>query len=130
MRAEAADRVRFGVETIPFVPWPVLRGFAQAVEDLGFDSLWLPDHPIVAGSATWTHLGALAEATRRVRLGPLVACVPYANPAVTARAIVQATTNFRDAALIAEVSKGLGEPMRGIELNAIPQEQLLAPRGW
>ncbi|MDP9372397.1 MAG: pyridoxal 5'-phosphate synthase lyase subunit PdxS, partial [Chloroflexota bacterium] len=40
-----------------------------------------------------------------------------ANPAVTARAIVQATTNFRDAALIAEVSKGLGEPMRGLELG-------------
>jgi pyridoxal 5'-phosphate synthase pdxS subunit len=53
-----------------------------------------------------------------------------ANPAKTARAIVQATTNYRDAALIAEVSKGLGEPMRGLELNAIPQEQLLAPRGW
>ena len=53
-----------------------------------------------------------------------------ADPAKTARAIVQATTNYRDAALIAEVSKGLGEPMRGIELNAIPQEQLLAPRGW
>ena len=53
-----------------------------------------------------------------------------ANPSTTAKAIVQATTNYRDAALIAEVSKGLGEPMRGIELNAIPQEQLLAPRGW
>ena len=53
-----------------------------------------------------------------------------ADPSKTARAIVQATTNYRDAALIAEVSKGLGEPMRGIELNAIPQEQLLAPRGW
>src|SRR5918998_390703 len=52
------------------------------------------------------------------------------DPSKTARAIVQATTNYRDAALIAEVSKGLGEPMRGIELNAIPQEQLLAPRGW
>ena len=84
--AEATDRVRFGIETIPNVPWPVLRGFAQAVDDLGFDSLWLPDHPMATGSATWTHLIALAQVTRRVRLGPLVACVAYANPAVTARA--------------------------------------------
>jgi pyridoxal 5'-phosphate synthase pdxS subunit len=53
-----------------------------------------------------------------------------ADPAKTARAIVQATTNFRDAALLAEVSKGLGEPMRGIELSALPRESLLAPRGW
>ena len=85
--AEAADRVRFGIETAPFVPWPVLRGFAQAADDLGFDSLWIPDHPMAVGGATWTHLAALAEATRRIRLGPLVACVPYANPAIVARAI-------------------------------------------
>ncbi|MGI8475617.1 MAG: LLM class flavin-dependent oxidoreductase [Thermomicrobiales bacterium] len=64
----------------------MLRAFAQAVDDLGFDSLWIPDHPMATGSATWTHLAAMAEATRRVRLGPLVACVPYANPVVTARA--------------------------------------------
>ena len=53
-----------------------------------------------------------------------------ADPAKTARAIVQATTNFRDAALIAEVSKGLGDPMKGLELGAIPHESLMAPRGW
>jgi pyridoxal 5'-phosphate synthase pdxS subunit len=52
------------------------------------------------------------------------------DPSKTARAIVQATTNFRDAALIGEVSKGLGAPMRGIEMKTIPSEQLLAPRGW
>ena len=64
----------------------MLRAFGQAVDDLGFDSLWLSDHPMVAGSATWTHLAALADATRRVRLGPLVACVSYANPVLVARA--------------------------------------------
>ncbi len=84
--AEANQHVRFGIETVAFTPWPVLRAFGQAVEDLGFDSLWLSDHPMVAGSATWTHLAALAEATRRVRLGPLVACVPYLNPVILARA--------------------------------------------
>ncbi len=84
--AAAATRIRFGIETVAFAPWPVLRAFGQAIDDLGFDSLWLSDHPMVAGSATWTHLAALAEATRRVRLGPLVASVSYANPVIVARA--------------------------------------------
>lgn len=84
--SEASQQVRFGIETVAFTPWPVLRAFGQAVEGLGFDSLWLSDHPMVAGSATWTHLAALAEATRRVRLGPLVACIPYVNPVIVARA--------------------------------------------
>ena len=42
---------------------------------------------MAVGSATWTTLGALATATTRVRLGPLVACLPYAaSPAILARA--------------------------------------------
>jgi pyridoxal 5'-phosphate synthase pdxS subunit len=53
-----------------------------------------------------------------------------ADPARTAKAIVQATTNFRDAKLIAEVSKGLGDPMKGLELSSIPAESLMATRGW
>ncbi len=84
--AEAVSRIRFGIETVAFAPWPILRDFGQAVDDLGFDSLWLTDHPIVAGSATWTHLAALAEATKRVRLGPLVACASHLNPVILARA--------------------------------------------
>jgi pyridoxal 5'-phosphate synthase pdxS subunit len=52
------------------------------------------------------------------------------NPAKRARAIVEATTHYNDPAIIAEVSKGLGEPMVGIEISAIPQDQLLAGRGW
>jgi pyridoxal 5'-phosphate synthase pdxS subunit len=52
------------------------------------------------------------------------------DPARRAHAIVEATTHFRDAALIAQVSRGLGEPMRGLELAAIPERELLAVRGW
>jgi pyridoxal 5'-phosphate synthase pdxS subunit len=52
------------------------------------------------------------------------------NPAKRARAIVEATTHFNDPEIIAEVSKGLGEAMVGIEISAIPQDQLLAGRGW
>ncbi len=52
------------------------------------------------------------------------------DPSRTAKAIVQATTNFRDAKLIAEVSKGLGDPMKGLELSSISAENLMAQRGW
>jgi pyridoxal 5'-phosphate synthase pdxS subunit len=52
------------------------------------------------------------------------------NPLERGKAIVEATTHFRDAKILAEVSRGLGEPMRGLELSEIPQEQLLAARGW
>jgi pyridoxal 5'-phosphate synthase pdxS subunit len=52
------------------------------------------------------------------------------DPARTARAIVQATTHFDDPKIIAEVSKGLGTPMRGLALEAIPEGERLAVRGW
>ncbi len=52
------------------------------------------------------------------------------SPERTANAIVQATTHFEDAHIVAEVSKGLGAPMRGITLEAIPEGERLAVRGW
>jgi pyridoxal 5'-phosphate synthase pdxS subunit len=52
------------------------------------------------------------------------------DPARMANAIVQATTHFDDPKILAEVSKGLGAPMRGIPLEAIPEAERLAVRGW
>jgi pyridoxal 5'-phosphate synthase pdxS subunit len=52
------------------------------------------------------------------------------DPARTAAAIVQATTHFDDPKILAEVSKGLGAPMRGIALETIPEAERLAVRGW
>jgi pyridoxal 5'-phosphate synthase pdxS subunit len=52
------------------------------------------------------------------------------DPSRTARAIVQATTHFDDPKIIAEVSKNLGTPMRGIAMEQIPQGERLAVRGW
>ena len=52
------------------------------------------------------------------------------NPEVMAKAIVKATTHFRDPQIIAEVSKNLGEAMPGLDIKEIPTEQLLASRGW
>jgi pyridoxal 5'-phosphate synthase pdxS subunit len=53
-----------------------------------------------------------------------------ADPARRAKAIVEATTHFRDAKLVAEVSRGLGEAMRGLSLESIPAPERLAVRGW
>jgi pyridoxal 5'-phosphate synthase pdxS subunit len=52
------------------------------------------------------------------------------NPEVMAKAIVKATTHYQDPAIIAEVSKNLGEAMPGLDIKQIPSEELLAPRGW
>jgi alkanesulfonate monooxygenase SsuD/methylene tetrahydromethanopterin reductase-like flavin-dependent oxidoreductase (luciferase family) len=83
---DGAQPVRFGISSPPAPDWAVTRDFAQAVEGLGFDSLWLPDHPMDTGNVTWTTLAARATATRTIRLGTLVSCAAYWNPVVLARA--------------------------------------------
>jgi len=52
------------------------------------------------------------------------------DPPARAQAIVKATTHYQDPAIIAEVSKGLGVAMPGLDIKAIPQQELLATRGW
>ena len=52
------------------------------------------------------------------------------DPARRAQAIVKATTHFRDASIIAEVSKNLGEPMVGRTVDSLPEAERLAVRGW
>jgi len=52
------------------------------------------------------------------------------DPARRAKAIVQATTHYNDPKIIAEVSRSIGEPMVGLEMAAIPRQELLATRGW
>jgi pyridoxal 5'-phosphate synthase pdxS subunit len=52
------------------------------------------------------------------------------NPASRAQAIVKATTHYQDPAIIAEVSKSLGAAMAGLDISAIPQQELLSRRGW
>ncbi len=52
------------------------------------------------------------------------------DPEARAKAIVKAVTHFNDPAIIAEVSKSLGGAMPGIEIKSIPEDSLLATRGW
>lgn len=52
------------------------------------------------------------------------------NPAKFARAIVEATTHYQDYKLIAELSKELGEPMKGLEIAGIAAAERMQERGW
>jgi len=52
------------------------------------------------------------------------------DPVRRARAIVQAVTHYNDPQILAEISRGLGEPMVGINISLIPAEERLAIRGW
>lgn len=52
------------------------------------------------------------------------------DPAKRAKAIVEATTHYKDPEIIAKVSRGLGEPMSGLAVRAIPEKEHLAVRGW
>ena len=52
------------------------------------------------------------------------------DPAKRAKAIVEATTHYEDADILAKVSRNLGEAMVGINISDIPENELMAPRGW
>ena len=86
------------------VRWPEYRAMARAAEEVGFDSIWLGDHLLYRDEGepergpweVWTLLGALAAATERVELGPLVACTAFHPPGLIAKM----------AATLAEVSGG------------------------
>ena len=72
------------------VRWPEYLALARAAEESGFDSIWIGDHllyraPERAPWEAWTLLSALAAATERVRLGPLVACAGFHPPGVLAK---------------------------------------------
>jgi alkanesulfonate monooxygenase SsuD/methylene tetrahydromethanopterin reductase-like flavin-dependent oxidoreductase (luciferase family) len=87
---------RFGIqlpEVERTVPWPEYVAMARAAEEVGFNSIWLGDHLLYGGEGkpergpweVWTMLGALAAATERVELGPLVACTAFHPPGLIAK---------------------------------------------
>jgi pyridoxal 5'-phosphate synthase pdxS subunit len=52
------------------------------------------------------------------------------DPPTMAKAIVEATTHFNDPDILAKVSRGIGDPMAGLEIGKIGEENLLQTRGW
>lgn len=82
--------MRIGAVIVPFEPWEQVVRWAREVEELGLDSLWIPDHlvntvgtrPFYEG---WTTLAALAQATSRIRIGTLVSSIVFRTPRVLAK---------------------------------------------
>ena len=52
------------------------------------------------------------------------------DPPERAKAIVITTTHFKDADIVAKASEKLGDAMPGIDINTLPEEELLQNRGW
>ena len=52
------------------------------------------------------------------------------DPKARAKAIVLATTHFKDAKILAEISKDLGQAMSGIEISTLTDSQRMQERGW
>ncbi len=96
--------------------WPAMRALARDAEALEVDSLWVSDEPGVR--ECWTMLSALAEATERVTVGPLVAVTRYRAPALLATMI-----RALDDVAAGRVVVGLGS-------GAGPADQRWPAFGW
>ena len=101
----------------PPVRYGAIRDYAQLVEARGLDSIWVFDHmlfrrperPTAGGWEAWTVLSALADATRRVELGMLVAAAPFRNPAVFAK-MIDTLDDVSDGRMIAGLGAGWHQP--------------------
>src|SRR5688500_2342468 len=95
-----ARPLKVGLTLVPFdampghaLRWADLVALARRAEAVGFDSVWVPDHLLfrrpgeapVGAREAWSLLAALAAATTRVELGPLVLCAAWRNPALLAK---------------------------------------------
>ena len=99
--------------------WRDITDVARAAEDLGFDSLWVPDHMIFEpnglGEArlgswdAWAWLAGLAAVTNRVEIGPLVACTSFRNPAMIAK-VADTIDDMSNGRLILGLGAGWNEP--------------------
>ena len=75
------------------VRWPELLDMVRAIEDVGYDSIWLGEHLLYRWPdraprgpwEAWSTMAAIAAVTSRVQFGPLVACTSFHNPALLAK---------------------------------------------
>jgi probable F420-dependent oxidoreductase len=118
------------------VRWDEVRRMAVLIEDAGFDSVWVGDHYLYRDGASqgvgdtargpweaWTQLAAIAAVTTRVEIGPLVASLPFHNPAVLAK-----MASTVDEISGGRLTLGVGAGWNSIEFSAmgLPFERRVA----
>jgi probable F420-dependent oxidoreductase len=99
------------------VRWPEVRDIAVTAERAGFDSIWVGDHLLYRDPGrpprgpweAWSTLAALAAATSRVELGPLVASASFHNPAMLAK-IATTVDEVSGGRLVLGLGAGWNEP--------------------
>lgn len=117
--------MRLGAVTLQNRPWPELVESWRTLDELGLDSIWVADHlanplrPDAPWFDGWTCLPALAQVTRRARVGALVSSMTLRSPAVLAKAAVTLDHISQGRA---ELAFGAGGSPRDEELAGTPPQ--------
>src|SRR3954469_11129737 len=118
--------LRFHVLLLPNVSWAELKARVVLLEELGVEVAAFADHvvdwahPTAPWLETWTALPALAEATRNIRLSPVVTQIPLRNPAMLARQVYT----------LDHISNGRIELGLGTGLTNDPSTSMIGVPNW
>jgi alkanesulfonate monooxygenase SsuD/methylene tetrahydromethanopterin reductase-like flavin-dependent oxidoreductase (luciferase family) len=126
-------RLRFGIQNPQWQTWPEMVERWRRCEELGFDSLWLPDHLVPPFKPdgplleAWSVLAGMTTVTSRVRLGVLVSCNTFRPPALLAKmaATLDQMSNGR---LEVGIGAGWFEPEHRMFGIALPEKRELVDR--
>jgi len=137
------EKVKFGVQALQAMPdYSTLRKVVLGCERLGFDSVWVYDHLQFTYGPTlecWTVLSALAEATRKVRIGALVTCNAFRYPSLLAKMVAtvdmisKGRLNFGIGAGWHEVEAlayGIPFPRGGVRVEMVDEALSIMKKLW
>lgn len=137
------EKVKFGIQALQGMPdYSTLKKVVLECDRLGFDSAWVYDHLQFTYGPTlecWTVLAALAEATHRIRIGPLVTCNAFRYPSLLAKMaatvdmISKGRLNFGIGAGWHEIEAGaygIAFPRAGIRVEMLDEALSIMRKLW